>query len=170
MYQLLKVFTMAGLLIALPAATLACDGKACDLSKKPCDISAKKSAAASNYHAHGKHHAIPGKTPDYIRKIVKAADRLGLSDKQRKQVGELLIQAETGAAAVHARAQIAVADFKSKLHAGDATERDIKDYAKQMGELHSAKLQANLKASVAAAKLLSAEQKQMLYAHKKGHK
>ncbi len=160
MHKLLKVLTMAGLLLALPAATMACNGKACNIS----------CASDAKHQAHGKHHAIPGKSPAYIRKIVKSADKLGLSDKQRKQVGELLVQAESAAAEVHAKAEIAVAEFRGKLHSGEATDRDMRAYARLMGELHSAKLEANLKASMAAAKLLNTEQKQKLYTHKNGNK
>lgn len=166
MHQLLKVFTLTGLLLALPAATLACNGKTCDIS---CASGARQYDHGKSY-GHAKHHDIPGKSPAYIRKIVKATDKLGLSDKQRKQIGELLVQAETAAAEVHAKAEIAVAEFKSKLHSGKATDRDMQAYAKLMGELHSAKLEANLKASMAAAKLLTPEQKQKLYTHKKGNK
>lgn len=148
----------------------ACGSKACDL--KNCDYKGTKAKAcpttstkASAYKKSGHYH-IPGKKPTYIRKILNKADVIGLSDRQRKQIGELLISAETGAAKAHAQAQITVAEFRSKLHSGNLSDADIKAYTNRMGALRSAKLAANLNASVKASRLLSDEQKSRLYARK----
>jgi len=160
----------ASMLFSTPVQ--ACDGKACDL--KNCDYKGTKASScpttygkSSGYKKSG-HYNIPGKKPTYIRKILKKADVIELSDKQRKQIGELLVAAETGAAKAHAKAQITVAEFRSKLHSGNLSDADIKAYTGRMGELRSAKLAANLNASVKAARLLSDEQKSRLYG-KKGY-
>ncbi|GAV19143.1 hypothetical protein MMIC_P0072 [Mariprofundus micogutta] len=164
----LMIATSAALLLSTSA--LACGGKACPASD--CDFKGAKAqdcplstAKAPAYKESG-HYKIPGKSPRYIRKILSKSDLIGLSDKQRKQIGELLLAAETGAAKAHAEAQITVAEFRSKLHSGNLNDRDIKAYTARMGELRAAKLQANLMASVKASRLLSDEQKSRLYAAK----
>ncbi|PJA31559.1 MAG: hypothetical protein CO187_08770 [Zetaproteobacteria bacterium CG_4_9_14_3_um_filter_53_7] len=119
--------------------------------------------ASGSYHAKSGHAAIPGQTPDYIRKVLKRADAIGLSDKQRQQVGALLVQAESQAATAHAEAEITVAAFRSQLHAGTVSDKDVNAYTARMGELRAVRLAANLKASVAVSRLLSDEQKSSLH-------
>jgi len=164
----LMIATSAAVLLSTPA--LACGGKACP--SQDCDFQGVKaqdcpigSAKSSGYKKSG-HDNIPGNKPSYIRKILKKGDAIALTDKQRKQIGDLLIAAETAAARTHAEAQITVSDFRSKMHAGELSDADIKAYTKRMGELRTAKFQANLAASVKASRLLSAEQKTKLYAGK----
>lgn len=165
----LMIATSAVLLLATSAQ--ACGGKPC--SSASCNFKGEKSEKCMTDYAKGSshnksaHYKIPGNSPDYIRKIIKKADAIGLSEKQRKQVGELLVAAETAAAKAHAEAQIEVADFRTRLHSGDLKDRDIKAYAKRMGELRAAKMEANLTASVKASRLLNDEQKGLLYAEKK---
>jgi len=168
-FKHLMLATSAALLLSTPA--LACGGKPC--ASESCDFKGEKAQScpkatgkSSGYKKSG-HYNIPGNSPDYIRKILKKADAIALSDKQRKQVGELLVTAETGAAKAHAEAEIEVASFRSKLHSSGLKDSDIKAYTKRMGELRAAKLEANLTASVKASRLLSDEQKSRLYAGKK---
>lgn len=165
----LMIATSAALLLSTSA--IACGGKPC--GSESCDFKGAKSekcakgyAKESGYKKSG-HYKIPGKSPAYIRKILKKSDAIGLSEKQRKQVGELLVAAETAAAKAHAEAQIEVASFRSKLHSGGLKDADIKAYTKRMGELRAAKMEANLMASVKASRLLNDEQKSRLYAGKK---
>jgi len=153
-------------MIATPA--MACGGKPC--GAKNCDFKSDKSKPCPTKGKSYKkgHHKIPGKSASYVRKILKSADRIGLNDSQKKEVGKLLIAAETGAAKAHAEAQITVAGFRSKLHSkGGVSDSDVKAYTKRMGELRSDKLMSNLMASVKASRLLSDEQKSRLYAGKK---
>ena len=165
----LVIATSAALLLSTSA--IACGGKSC--GSESCDFKGAKSEKCAKGYAKGSgykksaHHKIPGKSPAYIRKILKKADAIGLSEKQRKQVGELLVAAETGAAKAHAEAEIEVAAFRTKLHGGDLKDRDIKAYAKRMGDLRAAKMEANLMASVKASRLLNEDQKAKLYAGKK---
>jgi len=165
----LMIAASAAMLFSTPA--LACGGKPC--ASESCDFKGEKAEQCAKGYAKGSaykksgHHNIPGNGPDYIRKILKKADAIGLSDKQRKQVGELLVVAETGAAKAHAEAQIEVAEFRGKLHGGSLKDSDIKAYTKRMGELRAAKYEANLMASVKASRLLNDEQKAGLYAGKK---
>ncbi|ATX82354.1 hypothetical protein Ga0123462_1491 [Mariprofundus ferrinatatus] len=164
--QHLMIATSAALLLS--GTAMACGGKQC--SAEDCSFKGEKAAScskgdakSSGYHKRSGHHNIPGNSPDYVRKILKNGN---LNDKQRKEVGELLVAAETGAAKAHAEAQITVAEFRTTLHSGDLKDRDIKAYAKRMGELRAAKLEANLMASVKASRLLTDEQKAGLYSGK----
>jgi len=149
------------------APAMACGGKPC--SSANCDFKSENCPTSKNKSSYKKgHRNIPGKSPAYVRKILKKGDQVGLNDSQKKEVGKLLIAAETGAAKAHAEAQIVVADFRSKLHSkGGVSDSDIKAYIKRMGELRSDKLMSNLMASVRASRLLSDEQKSKLYAGKK---
>jgi len=156
---------VAAAVFATPA--MACGGKLCDA--KNCDFKTEKSKSCPTIGKSYKkgHHKIPGKSPAYVRKILKKGDQIGLNDSQKKEVGKLLIAAETGAAKAHAEAQIVVADFRSKLHSkGGVSDSDVKAYTKRMGELRSDKLRANLMASVKASRLLNDEQTSKLYAGK----
>ena len=165
----LMIAAAAAMLFSTP--TLACGGKPC--ASKSCDFKGEKAEQCAKGYTKGSadkksgHHNIPGNSPAYIRKILKKADAIGLTDKQRKQVGELLVAAETGAAKAHAEAQIEVTEFRGKLHGGSLNDSDIKAYTKRMGELRAAKYEANLMASVKASRLLNDEQKAGLYAGKK---
>lgn len=133
----------------------------------PAAATAGKSYASGSYHGKSGHASIPGQSPDYIRKILKSADRIGLNEKQRKQIGELLVQAQVDAARAHGEAELAVAAFRSQLHSGTpVTDAQVNAYTKRMGELRGQRLSANLKASVAASRLLTAEQKAKLYERK----
>ena len=120
--------------------------------------------------SYGKHcsksgkHAIPGSSPAHLRMILKRADTLGLSDKQRKQVGDLLVQAQTEAAKAHAQMEVTVAEFKAKMHAGKAGEKDMRTYAKRVGELRTAKLLAHLLACNEAKSILSENQREQMKA------
>lgn len=151
---------VAAALLMIPTVSSACDGKG---SKGATCMS--KSAHGSGHGPSG-HHAIPGKSPGHIRMMLKSADRIGLSKKQRKQIGELLVEAESGVAKAHAEAEVTVAEFRSRLHAGSVTDKEVDAYTKKMGQLRSASLAANLKASVAASRLLTDEQKSKLYSKK----
>ncbi|ATX79253.1 LTXXQ motif family protein [Mariprofundus aestuarium] len=169
--QLKHLMVAAAAVMLFSAQALACGGKQC--ASESCDFKGAKAENCAKGYAKGSgykksaHHKIPGNSPAYIRKILKKADAIGLTDKQRKQVGELLVAAETGAAKAHAEAQIEVAEFRGKLHGGSLNDSDIKAYAKRMGELRAAKYEANLMASVKASRLLNDEQKSKLYAGKK---
>ena len=66
-----------------------------------------------------------------------------------------------------ARAEAAAAVFYGKLKAGKVDDAEIDSYAARMGELHAARLKANLTASTGASALLTAEQKKKLYAGKR---
>ena len=119
---------------------------------------------------HGKSgkHAIPGDSSAHLRMILKGADTLGLSDKQRSQVGDLLVQAQTDAARAHAQMEVTVAEFKSRLHAGNVTEKDIKAYATRVGELRTARLLAHLLACNKAMLLLSDDQREQMKTMSRG--
>lgn len=165
----LIVATSAALLFS--TSVLACGAAPCGTEN--CDFNGAKPEKCEKGYAkkagykRSAYHKIPGNSPSYVRKILKKGD---LNDKQRKQVGALLIAAETDAAKAHAEAQIAVAEFRTKLHSGDLKDRDIKAYAKRLGELRAAKLETNLMASVKASRLLTADQKAGLYAGGKSWK
>lgn len=121
---------------------------------------------ASAHHANSGHRAIPGQRIDYLRRMLKEADAIGLNDKQRKQIAALLIDAESRSAHAHAESEVAVAAFRARLHAGAVSDREVDAYVKRMGELRAERLAANLQATVAAGRLLTTEQKSKLYAHK----
>ncbi|MDQ6962960.1 MAG: Spy/CpxP family protein refolding chaperone [Mariprofundaceae bacterium] len=133
---------------------LACDGSK-GATKKTCEYT------QNQHKAHSKHH-LPGGSLAYLRMIVKRADTIGLSDKQRQQVGALLIQSQSDAAKTHGQAEVTVAAFKSKLHADKATKKDIKDYSKKIGQLRADKLSTHLLATHKAKALLNDEQRQAL--------
>jgi hypothetical protein len=158
-----KVILATVMMMAFPMSGLAYDGHG--PVSKPCPLGVKQ--ASGKHHGQYGHYAIPGKTSNYIRKILKRADTIGLSDRQRKQIGDLLVQAEVDTARARAEAQIAVAEFRSKLRSGNVSDHDVKAYSKRMGELRSDKLNANLTASVKASRLMSDEQKSRFYAGKK---
>jgi len=122
-----------------------------------------------HYGKSGK-HAIPGSSPAHLRMILKRAGKLGLSDKQRSKIGDLLVQAQTDAAKAHAQMEVTVANFKSKMHAGKAGEKDMKAYAKRLGELKTAKLLAHLLACNEAKSLLTDEQREKMKAMRRGGK
>jgi hypothetical protein len=134
-----------------------------------------KSCPLQDSH-HGKHysksgnHAIPGDSPAHLRMMLKRADKLGLSDKQRGQVGDLLIQAQTDAAKAHAQMEVTVAAFKSKLHAGKVGEKDMRAYAKRVGELRTARLLAHLLACHKAKSLLNDDQRETMKVMRHGGK
>ena len=157
-----KIILTAAMMMALPMSSFAGDWSG--RQSNSCPPGAKQ--VRGEHHGKYGHHAIPGKTPNYIRKILKGADRIGLNDKQRKQIGDLLVQAEVDAARAHAEAETAVASFRSRLHSGDLSDKEVAAYTRRMGELRTARLSANLKASVAASRLLSDEQKSRLHAGK----
>lgn len=151
---------MAMGLMAAPAMASSGKGKSC---------SSQGSHYGKHYGKSGK-HAIPGSSPAHLRMILKGADKLGLTDKQRSKIGDLLVQAQTDAAKAHAQMEVAVAEFKSKMHAGKAGEKDMKAYAKRLGELKTAKLLAHLLACNEAKALLSDEQREKMKAMRHGGK
>jgi hypothetical protein len=149
-------------LMASPAMASGGKGKACPL---------QNDHHGSHYGKHngksGK-HAIPGSSPAHLRMILKRADKLGLSDKQRGQVGDLLVQAQTDAAKAHAQMEVTVANFKATMRSGKVTEKDMKAYAKRLGELRTAKLLAHLLACNEAKSLLSDDQREKMKAMRRG--
>ncbi|MDT8376823.1 MAG: Spy/CpxP family protein refolding chaperone [Mariprofundaceae bacterium] len=155
-----KAVVVTAMMMAFPVSGLACDinGPASKASPP-----GSQQAGDKQHVRHG-HHSIPGKNPNYIRKILKGADRIGLSDRQRQQIGDLLVQAEVDAARAHAEAETTVAAFRSRMHSGKLSDKEVAAYTRRMGELRAARLSANLKASVAASRLLSDEQKARLHA------
>ena len=148
------------MILLFPAAAFACDGTGG--KGAACSSSGKH----AGYHGKQGHHAIPGTSLGHMRSMLKGADRIGLSEKQRQQIGDLLIRAESDAAKAHAEAEVTVAAFRSKLHAGSVSDKEVNAYTKKMGELRAERLAAHLKASVAASRLLSDEQKAKLYGGK----
>lgn len=150
------IIAAAALLLTLPGFATACDGNAGKAGGCPV-------ASQDSHHGGHGHKAIPGISPGHIRLILKEGDRLGLSEKQRQQIGELLVEAESGVAKAHAEAEVTVANFRSRLHSGSVTDKELDAYTKKMGQLRTAALAANLKASVAAMRLLSDEQKKTLH-------
>lgn len=147
---ILLIMTM-GLLVS-PVMASADKGKSCPL----------QSGHHSKHYGKSVKHAIPGDSPTHLRMMLKRADKLGLSDKQRGQVGDLLVQAQTDAARAHAQMEVTVVEFKSKLRAGKVTEKDMKAYAKRLGELRTAKLLAHLLACNEARSLLSDDQREKM--------
>lgn len=136
--------------------------------KKDCQMG-KGSAYKGHGYSHAKkHHTnIPGKSTRYVHKILRRGDEIGLSDTQRRQIEDILIAAEKEGAEARARAEAVAAEFYGKLKAGKVNDNEIGAYASRMGELHAARLKANLSASLRASSMLSAEQKAKLYAGKK---
>jgi hypothetical protein len=151
---------MATGLLASPAIASGAKGKSCPL---------QGSHHGKHYGKSGK-HAIPGSSPAHLRMILKRADKLGLSDKQRSKVGDLLVQAQTDAAKAHAKMEVTVAEFKSKMRAGKVAEKDMRIYAKRLGELKTAKLLAHLLACNKAKSLLSDDQHEKMKAMRRGGK
>ncbi len=149
---------MAMGLMASPAMASGDRGKSCPL---------QGSHHGKHYGKSGK-HAIPGDSPAHLRMILKHTDKLGLSDKQRSKVGDLLVQAQTDAARAHAQMEVTVAEFKSKLRAGKVTEKDMKAYAKHVGDLRTAKLLAHLLACNEAKSLLSDDPREKMKAMRRG--
>ncbi len=146
---------IAAMMMVYPLSAVACDGKGSG--------SGSCLTGKSSYHGKHDHHTIPGRSPGHIRDILKSADRIGLSEKQRKQIGELLVEAESGVAKAHAEAEVTVAEFRSRLHSGSVTDKEVTAYTKKMGQLRATSLSANLKASVSTSRLLTDEQKSKLY-------
>ena len=66
-----------------------------------------------------------------------------------------------------ARGDAVVAEFYGKLRAKKAGDAEVEAYTKRMGELHAARLKANLTAYMKASALLTPEQKEKFYAGKK---
>ncbi|KON48006.1 Spy/CpxP family protein refolding chaperone [Mariprofundus ferrooxydans] len=127
-----------------------------------------KHGSYKTHHGKSVHHSIPGKSFAYLRLVVRSAKELGLSEKQQAEVGKLLVKAEAGAAAAHAKAEVVVAEFKSKLYSGKVTEKDVRAYSKKMGELRAESLAARLLPSIQIKSILSAEQREKLKAlHRK---
>ncbi|OIO72180.1 MAG: hypothetical protein CO186_03635 [Zetaproteobacteria bacterium CG_4_9_14_3_um_filter_49_83] len=160
MNKMTKHMIIAAMMVVLPVSAIACETKG--VKSPACTLDGHGS-----YHGKQGHNAIPGRTPDYLRNILKGADRIGLNGKQRTMIGELLVEAESDAAKAHAEAEVTVAEFKLRLHSGSLSDKEVNAYTKKMGELRAAQLAANLKASVAASRLLSDEQKAKLYTSKK---
>jgi Spy/CpxP family protein refolding chaperone len=173
MNKYVMIAATAIMFISSPA--LACGGKSC--SPKQCAYKVghtqkysagdKSCAMGKQGHAKKRHARFPGKTSNYIRKILHKGELIGLSDTQRKQVTDLLVKAETGTATASIQTTAVVAEFYGRLRSGGVSDDEIKAYAQRMGELRAAHLQANLMSSVHAAALLSNEQKTKLYASKK---
>lgn len=127
----------------------------------------KKCVMSKMGHAKKGHPPAPGKTSNYARNILQKGELIGLSDMQRKQINELLANAEAGVAKARVQSLVLVKAFYGKLRDGGVSDNEIKAYTKRMGELRAAHLQANLMASVQTAALLSDEQKAILYGKKK---
>jgi Spy/CpxP family protein refolding chaperone len=169
----LMIAATAVMFLSSPA--LACGGKSC--SPKQCAYKsghaqgcvAGDKACAMNKMGYSKkgHARIPGKTSQYVHKILNKGELIGLSNAQRKQITDLLVEAETGTARARAQSSALIAEFYGKLRSGGVSDDEIKAYTKRMGELRTAHLQANLMSSVHAAALLSDEQKAKLYGNKK---
>lgn len=166
----------AALLIATPA--MACGGKASCMAGKGGCMAGKAAAHTAkkecNYKGghqawHGKkrHAGYPGRDSHYVKKILSRGDEIGLSDEQRRQIEDLYAAAKKEVAESRARAEAAAAVFYGKLKAGKVDDAEIDSYAARMGELHAARLKANLTASTGASALLTAEQKKKLYAGKR---
>ena len=120
------------------------------------------------HHAQNAHHNIPGSSLAYLQLVVKSASALGLSEKQQEELGKLLVKAETDVAAIHAKAEMVVAEFRNRLHAGKASAKDVRAYSKKMGELQAESLAARLLPGIQIKSILSAEQREKLKAlHRK---
>ncbi|MDQ6965169.1 MAG: Spy/CpxP family protein refolding chaperone [Mariprofundales bacterium] len=126
-----------------------------------CECSSRSGVHHKHPHSYG-HHKTPGSSLAYLRLVIKSATALDLSDKQQTKIGKLLLEAETGAAAAHAKAEMTVANFRSKLYAGAVTIKDVKAYSKRMGELRAESLAARLLPSIKVKSILSAEQRNSL--------
>lgn len=125
-----------------------------------CPYQGHMPAGATQTHA----KKIPGASSDYVRRMLRNGEQLGLSAEQRKQIEEILVTAEKEAAEAAARADTVVADFYGRLRTKKTGAADIDAYARRMGELHAARLKANLTASIKASELLTPEQKKKFYA------
>lgn len=151
-------------------------GKAnCAADKKGCDMAGKAAAQTGKrecndrsgqraWHDKKRHAGYPGKNSHYVQKILRRGEAIGLSDKQRRQIEEILVAARKETAESRARAEALAVELYGKLRSGKVGDADVDAYAARMGELHAARLKANLSASLKASALLSAEQKQKLYA------
>jgi len=150
--------------------------KACAMGKMGCSQKMhamnnaggeKKCAMSKMGYAKKGHARVPGKTSNYARNILHKGELIGLSETQRKQINDLLANAEAATAKARVQSSVLIKAFYGKLRDGGVSDNEIKAYAKQMGELRAAHLQANLMASVQTAALLSDEQKAILYGKKK---
>ena len=169
----LMIAAIAIMFLSSPA--LACGGMAC--SPKSCannagyaqGCAAGDKTCVMNKMGDAKkgHTRIPGKTSQYVHKILNKGELIGLSDVQRKQINDLLANAEAGVAKARVQSWVLIKAFYGKLRAGGVSDNEIKAYTKRMGELRAAHLQANLMSSVHTAALLSDEQKAKLYGKKK---
>lgn len=172
--QCLQLIGAVMVIMLFSGPALACGGKAC--SKMSCSSNAghaqacaagdKTCAMNKKRHAKQQHLPTPGKTSNYARKILNKGELIGLTDVQRKQINDLLANAEAAVAKARVQSLVLIKAFYGKLRDGGVSNNEIIAYAKQMGELRTAHLQANLMASVQTAALLSAEQKAILYGKK----
>ena len=121
-----------------------------------------KDGSYKKQHAKSSHHRIPGKSLAYLRMVVKNANLLGLSEKQQEKVSKLLLKAEADVATIHTKAKAVVSAFRSILHSGKASAKDVRAYSKQMGELRTKSLAARLLPSIQVKSILSAEQREKL--------
>jgi hypothetical protein len=127
----------------------------------------KKCAMSKMGHTKKGHIRVPGKTSNYVRNILHKGELIGLSETQRKQINDLLANAEAATALARVQASVLIKAFYGKLRDGGVSDNEIKTYTERMGKLRAAHLQANLMASVHTAALLSVEQKDKLYGRKK---
>ena len=169
----LMIATGAVLLLSTPA--MACGGNASCMAGKASCMASKSAAQPADkgymhkgghhsWHGKKRHAGYPGRDSHYVKKILSRGDEIGLSEEQRRQIEELYIAAKRETAESRARAETVATEFYGKLKAGKADDAEIDAYAARMGELHAARLKANLAASTKASALLSAEQKKKLYA------
>jgi hypothetical protein len=150
--------------------------KACAMGKMGCSQKMhamnntggeRKCAMSKMGYAKKGHIRVPGKTSNYAHNILNKGELIGLSDAQRKQINDLLANAEAATAKARVQSSVLIKAFYGKLRDGGVSDNEIKTYTERMGKLRAAHLQANLMASVHTAALLSNEQKDKLYGRKK---
>jgi hypothetical protein len=162
-------------LMLMSSPALACGGMSCSPGQCANKVGQAQGCAAGDKtcvmskmgYAKKGHTRIPGKTSNYVHKILSKGELIGLSDVQRKQINDLLANAEAATAKARVQSSVLIKAFYGKLRDGGVSDNEIKTYTERMGKLRAAHLQANLMSSVHVAALLSNEQKAILYGKKK---
>ncbi len=114
-------------------------------------------------------YRIPGKSADHIKKALKHAVEIGLSDSKKKLVADIYIKAKGESAAIKAESEVIVTNFMSLYKQGKVTEEAIRDYAGKMGDLKTRFLLNNLKAMNDVKKILTQGQREIIHNIYKTH-
>ncbi|MDH5477409.1 MAG: Spy/CpxP family protein refolding chaperone [Nitrospinota bacterium] len=118
-------------------------------------------------HAEGA--PTPGESATHIKKVLKHASDIGLSEEQRGQIADIYVKAMGESASINAQIEVTISAFMALYKQGKVNEEAIRDYSGKMGDLRGRFLFNNLKAMNDVKGVLTKEQRETIHKIYKTH-